>query len=103
MPTLTVQITRFVDEHFPGFVEFTFEDADGATHVFVEKVPILSEQELLATSCYPRAGTLDCERESVWRDAAGRLLARINTALPWGVESSSGRTKFVVLASQLTD
>jgi hypothetical protein len=102
MPALTVQIIRFVDGHFPGFVECVFEDADGATHVFVEKVPVVSRQELLATTSYPRAGTLDCERESVWKDAAGRSLARINTGRPWGVTSSSGETRFVVLASQLT-
>jgi hypothetical protein len=103
MPALNVQITRFVDEHFPGFVECVFQDANGASHVFVQKVPVVSRQELSATSSYPCAGTLDCEQESVWRDDAGRSLASIDTDRPWGVESSSGETQFVVLTSQLVD
>ena len=52
MPTLAVQITRYVDDHFPGFVECTFQDAEGKTHVFVEKVPIVSQEELDARSIF---------------------------------------------------
>jgi len=52
VPTLAVQITRYVDDHFPGFVECTFQDAEGKTHVFVEKVPIVSQEELDARSIF---------------------------------------------------
>lgn len=42
MSAISVQITRFVDDSFPGFVECTFVDALGETHVFIEKVPVVS-------------------------------------------------------------
>ena len=102
MPTLAVQITRFVDDHVPGFVECVFQDADGKTHVFIEKVPVVTREDLWATSTYPHDGAVDCERLTAWTDVAGRPLVQINTELPWHIESISGDTRFVVLASQVS-
>jgi hypothetical protein len=101
MPTLAVQITRYVDDHFPGFVECTFQDAEGKTHVFVEKLPVVSLEALDAKSIYPAIGAIACESEQAWTDDAGRRLVRINTDLPWHIESIGGDIHFVVLASQL--
>ncbi len=39
MPTIPFQITAFVSDHFPGFVEGILIDAFGAKHTFVAKVP----------------------------------------------------------------
>lgn len=101
MPALTVQIVRFVDEHQPGFVECVLLDAENKEHVFVEKVPIVSTEDLWATSSYPRVGTIECVIEQEWEDAEGRLIVRADTEHPWHVESSTGETSFVVLASQV--
>lgn len=35
MPTLNVQVIRFVDNHFPGFVECEFVDVKGQPHRFI--------------------------------------------------------------------
>ena len=40
MSAVSVQITRFVNDHFPGFVECVLSDALGKNHAFVEKAPI---------------------------------------------------------------
>ena len=102
MSSVAIQISRFVDEHQPGFVECTLIDAPGATHQFVEKAPVVSMLELHANSTYPCGGALECEVESEWVDESGCRLVRINTERPWNIESSTGETRFVILSSQLT-
>jgi len=101
MASIAIEITRFVDDHFPGFVECTLVDAQGQAHAFIEKVPVVTKEHLWSDSKYPCAGFIDCEIESEFSDATGRLLARINTESPCAIESTNGETKFVVLASQL--
>ena len=101
MPAITVQITRFVDDHFPGCVECNFVDALGETHVFIEKVPMVSIENLSSTSDYPRSGSIDCRIEEEWNETTGRAVARVDTTEPWDMESTRGMTSFVVLASQL--
>ena len=91
-----IQISRFVDDRQPGFVECVLVDAFGKAHVFIEKVPVVTTENLLPTSTYPTAGTLDCEIVAEWTDDSGRALMRIDTERPWGVESTEGLTEFVV-------
>ena len=99
--SVAVQIVRWVDESFPGFVECVLVDAAGMEHRFVDKVPVVSLDDLQPTSCFPCEGTIGCEVEAAWKDAAGRSVARISTERPWGVASTTGRTRFVVLSSQV--
>lgn len=102
MNRLIVQIERFVDEHFPGFVECAFVDAEGVRHAFVEKVPIVSGANLNDESGYPQVGYIDCIVEKRWLDELGRSLVRINTNKPWSVESVSGTTTLVVYEGQIS-
>ena len=88
MPILVVKITRFVEEHQPNIVECVLTDAQGESHLFIEKSAIVSTKELWATSTYPRPGSIACEVEEEWKDEAGRPLLRVNTARPWSVEST---------------
>jgi hypothetical protein len=101
MTSVSVEVTRFVDDHFPGFVECTLTDAHGQVHTFVEKAPVVSTESLVANSKYPCAGVIACTVEADFTDPLGRKLARINTEHPWNIESSSGETKFVVASTQL--
>ena len=103
MPAVNVQISRFVDAHQPGFVECVLVDASGRSHVIVEKVPVVSDEDLWSTSAYPRPGFIACEIEEEWVDEDGQALVRVSTARPWSIESSTGQTEFVVLASQVTN
>jgi hypothetical protein len=98
---LVVSILRFVDDHQPGFVECALTDASSEVHLFVEKGPVVSTMNLVATSRYPVDGVIACEIEATWIDEEGRSLSRVNTERPWGVESTSGQTVFIVLSSQI--
>ena len=99
---LAVQITRFVDNHQPGWVICEFTDAQGSRHTFVEKVPVLTSEDLRAGTIYPRPGSLPCEILARWQDSAGTELVRISTARPLDDKSAEGLSEFVVTADQLS-
>jgi len=101
MPALTVQIERFVDDHFPGFVECRLVDASGRSHLFIEKAPIVTTANLGPNSPYPCDGTIGCEVESEFSDERGRRLSCVHTGRPWSIESTEGIASFVVLSSQV--
>ena len=98
MHNLAVQILRFLDESNPGLVECEFVDAEGRRHTIIDKVPIVSLEDLNATSKYPRPGAVRCEVLIRWQDAGGRELAQIATE----IESTEQLLEFVVLGSQLS-
>jgi len=98
---VSIQIERFIDDHQPGFVECRLVDAFGRSHLFVEKIPIVTAANLWSDSSYPQAGEIACEILSESIDATGRKLAHVNTDRPWSVESTEGVSSFVVLTSQV--
>jgi hypothetical protein len=100
MPSLTVDIVRFVDEHQPGFVECKLVDVNNEVHFFIEKAPVVSTEDLWSTSTYPRSGSIGCEILNSWNEGSTGLV-KVTTEKPWSVESTSGETEFIVLASQL--
>ncbi|MGJ7528336.1 hypothetical protein [Variovorax sp. GB1P17] len=100
---IAIEISRWVDDAQPGWVECKLVDAKGWVHLFVEKGPVVTAEPLGPESSYPRPGSIACEIEAELTDAAGRSLARVSTTRPWDVASSAGESTFVVLASQLVD
>ena len=101
MVNLVVQIERFVDEHFPGFVECVLIDADGVRHEFVEKWSVVSTNDLRPDSRYPQPGYIGCIIEEEWVDELGRRLVRVSTSKPWSIESAAGATAFTVFKEQI--
>ena|ERR1700722_17478564 len=101
MPAVAVPIMRFVDDHQPGFVECQLVDAARASHIFVEKMPVVTTEVLRSTSSYPCSGAIDCLVLANWEDDRGIGLTRIDTSKPWGIESVVGVTEFVVTNSQI--
>ena len=101
MPVVAVEVTRFVDNSFPGWVEFVLLDACGAKWTFVEKLPVIALEELTESSQYPRPAVIECEvvADPSRSQAAG--LVTIDTSRPWGIEAKDGTSRFVVLRSQL--
>jgi hypothetical protein len=95
---LTVQILRFVDEAFPGWVECRFVDATGRQHSFIEKVPIVTNEDLDADSAYPQPGIVGCEIVRQYQDDKGQRLAPITTSRPWSIETAEGLSEFTVSA-----
>jgi hypothetical protein len=97
MTAVKVEIVRFVDEHQPGFVEVALVDAAGRLHTFIEKAPVVTEENLWSDSKYPCSGVIPCR---VIGDA-GHERVRISTDQPCGVESVEGEIHFVVARSKL--
>ncbi|MGB7282298.1 MAG: hypothetical protein WBE13_08565 [Candidatus Acidiferrum sp.] len=99
---LAVQIVRFVDKAFPGWVECEFEDAVGRRHTLLDKVPGFTDMMLDETSVYPQVGAVRCDILSHWKDSPGRELLRVSTASPDAIASTEDVTEFFVLSSQVS-
>jgi len=77
MTCVRVDIVGFAEESFPGFVHCDFADADGNRHKFIEKIPVVTTQDLWSDSAYPQPGMMPCETVECFNDGEGRSLARI--------------------------
>jgi len=97
-----VTITRFVDDAQPGWVECLLVDARGKKHLFIEKIPVVTLEDLDAGSAYPRIGIIACELVERQR-FDGREIVKVDTAKPWAVESVDCKTSFDVLSEQLVE
>lgn len=97
MQGTVVKITRLVEASFPGFVECSLVDADGRTHLFVEKVPVVTLECLDEESDYPTDGVIACEIIGTTEDS----VLHVSTRLPWGVESKDGQTGFKIKREKL--
>jgi len=103
MPLLNVTITRFIDQHQPGFVECVLVDVRGRKWIFNEKIPIVSSEILDADSEYPRPGFIGCSIIRWQQNEGGRQSVVVNTEQPWHVESTDGNTVFEVFVEQIED
>lgn len=99
---IKIKITKFTDDWQPGWVECEFTDVFGKLHVFNEKVPIVTEEYLDQESIYPQNGFIACE--IVERRIVDNLeIVKVNTELPWHIESNAGETMFEILPEQLVE
>lgn len=98
---IKVEITRFVDSSQPGFVELAFTDAVGRSHRFVEKIPVVTADNLDEASTYPQPATIDCVIVAEGIDDAGSRIITVDTSRRWDIASTSGESTFVVRSEQL--
>lgn len=103
MTCLRVDIIAFVDESFPSFVRCAFIDADGKRHTFIEKVPVVTTQELWSDSTYPQPGVVPLEGIEKLQDGTHRGLARATIGAGYSMDSPGYSAHFIVLESQLVD
>lgn len=99
--SVKASVVRYVDDDQPGFVECILVDAAGVEHAFVEKVTVVTLENLGLDSEYPRPVEFDCEIVEEWMDEGGQALVRVSTELPWHLESVAGVSVFVVRADQV--
>jgi hypothetical protein len=100
---IAVQIVRFLDDRFPGWVACEFVDANSLRHVLIDKYPVFTDALLDASSTYPQTGSAPCEVLDRWQDSRGHDLVRVTIARPWGMESTEGLSEFVLTAAQLSN
>ena len=98
-----VNISRYADDAFPGWVECRLVDALGHEHVFVEKVPVVTNAHLNAASSYPQSGLIACVVLGRSESDDGRQLVHIDVQTPWGIQSLAGRSRFDVFPEQLVE
>jgi hypothetical protein len=98
-----VSISRYADDSFPGWAECRLVDALGHEHVFVEKVPVVTEANLDAASSYPQSGVIRCVVLGAAESDDGRQLVHIDMQTPDGVESLAGTSRFDAFPEQLIE
>ena len=102
MPSLRVQIVRFVDEEpQPGIVESPFRDAEGTLHSIIDKVPLFTSVDLWSDSEYPQPGFIEC-RVLERMPGEGGNLARINIGA-YHFEITDESPEFVVREADLAE
>jgi hypothetical protein len=102
MHNIAVQILRFVDSGYPGWVECELVDAAGRRHILKDKVPTFAIKDLDANSKYPTPGFVACEVVERYQNEKGQELVRISTVTPYDIESIEGLSEFTVSASLVT-
>jgi hypothetical protein len=103
MQAVKVTIRRFVDAAFPGWVECGLVDAWGRVWTFVEKVPVVTSEDLDASNDYPQPAVIACQILARRHDSRGREVVTIDTQTPWHVEATTGEVRFDVLPEQLAE
>jgi hypothetical protein len=102
MPSLRVQIVRFVDEEpQPGIVESQFRDAQDGLHSIIDKVPLFTSAHLWSDSDYPQPGFIECRVVERIPNACGNL-ARINIE-HYHFEITNESPEFVVREAELAE
>ncbi|MGR0306789.1 hypothetical protein [Acinetobacter beijerinckii] len=87
---IDVQIVRYVDSSFPGWIECILRDASNREWLFIGKVAIFSDQHLHEISRYPQQGMIACEIIREWIGADGLERCLITTERPWGISAKEG-------------
>lgn len=100
---IKVQITRFISDDQPGFVECRFRDAWNREHVVHDKVPVVTLEDLDASSVYPREGFVGCEIVKEWKDDSGRSLVTVSTEKPWAIDTVEGCFDFDLPSEQVIE
>jgi len=103
MKAIKIKITRFVDDHQPGFVECKFNDAFGKEHIVIEKVPIVINEYLNENSSYPQDGVIACIILKTWQDDKQRKIVTVTISEPIYNTSEERLTEFDLLEDQLTE
>ena len=101
MYMLNVQIIRFVDSSFPDWVECVLKDTSNREWLFIDKIPIFTDQNLHEMSHYPQQGAIACEIIRIWVESDGRKRCIITTEIPLGIAAQDGKTEFEVFYDQL--
>jgi hypothetical protein len=93
MPSLRVQIVRYVETYQPGIVECQFVDADGQPHSIVGKLPYFTGADLWLDSEYPQPGEVECRILGAPAHGTARIML--------AEETTEGRSEVVVPETDL--
>ncbi len=100
---IRVDIVRYLDSSYPGFVECRLVDAAGREHFFRDKVPVVTLADIDEHSDYPQPGGIGCTVISRRIAVGGREVVEVDTEKPWAIDSTTGQMRFEVFADQLEE
>lgn len=100
MKAISVSITEFTNEDFPGWVKCELIDFAGRRWIFEEKAPVVSAMALDAGSLYPCQGVIACEILGE-EELGGKKAILADTSQPWGIESTDACHTFRVWSEQI--
>jgi hypothetical protein len=95
-----VEIIKYTDAHFPGWVECNLIDANQIKHCFIDKVPIFTAANIDAETSLPQPGSIGCVLIKTKKCEDGREILTIDTGKPWGITSDNGQNMFEVFSEQ---
>ncbi len=101
MLAIKVEVTKFVSDDFPGFVECKFTDIWNDEYVIEEKVSVVSDKDLDVNSEYPREGIITCEILKEWVDRIGRKIVTVDIGNVYDIKTVKGSTEFDLFKNQL--
>lgn len=103
MSAVKARITRCLDDtNYPSFVECIFADARGLAQRFHDKDAVFTGETLDRNSVFPVDGIVGCQ--IVERKLENGIeIVKVDTKLPWHIESTAGETVFEVRADQLIE
>ena len=97
---IKIMITRFVDFHQPDIIEFSFTDYKNQIHKFIDKIPIITNQELDENSEYPieECILIDILNKE---DENEEVLYSFRFKESYGLESTNGESIFKIGKEQI--
>ena len=104
MLSMKIKILKVTDYSFyPGYVECLITDAWGNNHIFNEKIPVVTCNDIDDKSKLPQDGFIRCELLKQWTDDHGNKIITVSTESPNDVESIDGVKEFDLLPCQLSN
>jgi hypothetical protein len=104
MYQIKIQILKIIDYSFyPGLVECLLIDAWSNNHIFNDKIPIVTTQDLDTTSKFPQEGAIRCELIREWIDDDSRRIITVSTEKPDYVETVNEICEFDLLLHQVSE
>jgi len=101
---MKIKILKITDYSFyPGYVECLITDAWGNRHIFNEKIPIVTCEEIDEESELPQDGFIRCEMLKQWTDDNGNEIITVSTENPDNVETIDEVNIFDLQPCQLID
>ena len=101
MVAIKVKILGYVDHSYPGWIRCSFIDAFGVEWFIIEKVPVITEENLDEKSIYPKDGFIACIIDESIEGNSKEEIVTINIEKPWGICAESGETIFKVFRNQI--
>lgn len=82
MKFIKIKITKFISNDQPGFVECKLTDIHNKEWSFIEKIPVVTTENIEENSDFPLDGYIAGEVVKQWSDEKGRQILTINTQRP---------------------